>query len=725
MNRNNIRENKAGKEMELNQNQEKLKEYRKRAKELVAQMTLEEKVGQTLYQAPAIPRLGIKAYNWWNEALHGVARAGTATVFPQAIGMAATFDEDLLEQVGDAVSTEARAKFNMQQKADVTDIYKGLTFWAPNVNIFRDPRWGRGHETFGEDPYLTSRLGVRYVMGLQGHDEDYLKAAACAKHFAVHSGPESVRHEFNAEVSEQDLRETYLPAFKACVQEGKVEAVMGAYNRTNGAPCCGNSYLLQDILRKEWGFEGHVTSDCWAIKDFHEGHLVTSTPVESVSMAMNNGCDLNCGNLFHFLTQAVENGMVDEKRLDEAVENLFMARMKLGVLDKKEENPFDKIPYTVVDSEEMRKLNREVARRSVVLLKNENHILPLDKKKLHTIGVIGPNADSRKALVGNYEGTSSRYITVLEGIEDYVGENVRVLYSEGCHLYRDRTSNLAMEHDRDSEVRAVCEASDVVIAVVGLDATLEGEEGDTGNEYGSGDKPNLNLPGLQPDIIRIAKESGKPVIVVLLAGSAMALSWEDEHVDAILDGFYPGAQGGAAIAEILFGGANPEGKLPITFYQTTEELPEFTDYAMKGRTYRYMENEALYPFGYGLSYTTYAYGNLECVKPFDAQDGITLQVTVTNTGDREGTETLQVYVKAKREGTPNPQLKYVKKITLKPGESVTEEIHLSPEAFMLYDEKGNFTLEKGAYDIFVGGCQPDARSAALTGNAPQKLTVTY
>lgn len=711
--------------MELNQNQEKLKEYRKRAKELVAQMTLEEKVGQTLYQAPAIPRLGIKAYNWWNEALHGVARAGTATVFPQAIGMATTFDEDLLEQVGDAVSTEARAKFNMQQKADDTDIYKGLTFWAPNVNIFRDPRWGRGHETFGEDPYLTSRLGVRYVMGLQGHDEDYLKAAACAKHFAVHSGPESVRHEFNAEVSEQDLRETYLPAFKACVQEGKVEAVMGAYNRTNGAPCCGNSYLLQDILRKEWGFEGHVTSDCWAIKDFHEGHLVTSTPVESVSMAMNNGCDLNCGNLFHFLTQAVENGMVDEKRLNEAVENLFMARMKLGVLDKKEENPFDKIPYTVVDSEEMRKLNREVARRSVVLLKNENHILPLDKKKLHTIGVIGPNADSRKALVGNYEGTSSRYITVLEGIEDYVGENVRVLYSEGCHLYRDRTSNLAMEHDRDSEVRAVCEASDVVIAVVGLDATLEGEEGDTGNEYGSGDKPNLNLPGLQPDIIRIAKESGKPVIVVLLAGSAMALSWEDEHVDAILDGFYPGAQGGAAIAEILFGGANPEGKLPITFYQTTEELPEFTDYAMKGRTYRYMENEALYPFGYGLSYTTYAYGNLECVKPFDAQDGITLQVTVTNTGDREGTETLQVYVKAKREGTPNPQLKYVKKITLKPGESVTEEIHLSPEAFMLYDEKGNFTLEKGAYDIFVGGCQPDARSAALTGNAPQKLTVTY
>ena len=706
--------------MELNQNQEKLKEYRKRAKELVAQMTLEEKVGQTLYQAPAIPRLGIKAYNWWNEALHGVARAGTATVFPQAIGMAATFDEDLLEQVGDAVSTEARAKFNMQQKADDTDIYKGLTFWAPNVNIFRDPRWGRGHETFGEDPYLTSRLGVRYVMGLQGHDEDYLKAAACAKHFAVHSGPESVRHEFNAEVSEQDLRETYLPAFKACVQEGKVEAVMGAYNRTNGAPCCGNSYLLQDILRKEWGFEGHVTSDCWAIKDFHEGHLVTSTPVESVSMAMNNGCDLNCGNLFHFLTQAVENGMVDEKRLDEAVENLFMARMKLGVLDKKEENPFDKIPYTVVDSEEMRKLNREVARRSVVLLKNENHILPLDKKKLHTIGVIGPNADSRKALVGNYEGTSSRYITVLEGIEDYVGENVRVLYSEGCHLYRDRTSNLAMEHDRDSEVRAVCEASDVVIAVVGLDATLEGEEGDTGNEYGSGDKPNLNLPGLQPDIIRIAKESGKPVIVVLLAGSAMALSWEDEHVDAILDGFYPGAQGGAAIAEILFGGANPEGKLPITFYQTTEELPEFTDYAMKGRTYRYMENEALYPFGYGLSYTTFSYGDLQLDKTsVQGENGVlTASVQVTNTGKLEGEEVVQLYIgdPAASISRPMKELKNFQKISLKPGESRKVSFTITPEDLKFYNSALEYIWEPGLFNIYVGTNSRDVKSAQVTWN---------
>ncbi len=481
--------------MELVRNKEKTAEYRRRAQELVAQMTLEEKIMQTIYQSPAIERLGIKAYNWWNEALHGVARAGTATVFPQAVGMAAAFDEDLMEQVGDAVSTEARAKFAMQQEGDDKDIYKGLTFWAPNVNIFRDPRWGRGHETFGEDPYLTSRLGVRYIMGLQGHDENYLKSAACAKHFAVHSGPEDVRHSFDARVSEQDLRETYLPAFQACVQEAGVETVMGAYNRTNGEPCCGSGRLLKEILRQEWGFEGHVTSDCWAVKDFHEYHGVTATPVESVSLAMNNGCDLNCGTLFLYLKQAVEEGMVDEKRIDEAVVNLFTSRMKLGVFDEKGANPYDNIPYTVVDSPEMRRMNEQVAERCVVLLKNENQTLPLQKDKIRTIGVIGPNADNRRALVGNYEGTASRYVTVLEGIQDYVGDDVRVLYSEGCHLYKDRTSGLAQENDRASEVRGVCRESDVVIAVMGLDASLEGEEGDTGNEYGSGDKPNLDLPG--------------------------------------------------------------------------------------------------------------------------------------------------------------------------------------------------------------------------------------
>lgn len=701
--------------MELVHNKEKTAEYRRRAQELVAQMTLEEKVMQTVHQSPAIERLGIKAYNWWNEALHGVARAGTATVFPQAVGMAAAFDEDLMEQVGDAVSTEARAKFSMQQEGGDEDIYKGLTFWAPNVNIFRDPRWGRGHETFGEDPYLTSRLGVRYIMGLQGHDEKYLKTAACAKHFAVHSGPEAVRHSFDACVNEQDLRETYLPAFQACVQEAGVETVMGAYNRTNGEPCCGSGRLLQEILRKEWGFEGHVTSDCWAIRDFHEHHGVTATPVDSVSLAMNNGCDLNCGSLFLYLKQAVEEGLVDEKRLDEAVVNLFTSRMKLGVFDEKGENPYDQIPYTVVDSPEMRKLNEQVAERCVVLLRNKDHILPLQKDKIRTIGVIGPNADNRRALVGNYEGTASRYVTVLEGIQDYVGDEVRVLYSEGCHLYKDRTSGLAQENDRASEVRGVCRASDVVIAVMGLDASLEGEEGDTGNEYGSGDKPNLDLPGLQRDILKIAKESGKPVILVLLTGSAMAVAWEDEHLDAVVQGWYPGAQGGAAIARILFGDANPEGKLPVTFYRTAEELPAFEDYSMKGRTYRYMKQDALYPFGYGLSYTDYIYANAALVSDdIRGEKGVVLQAEVTNAGAMDGIETVQVYVGLEREDAPNPQLKKIVKVPLAAGETKKIEAVLPREAFMLYDENGKHVLNPGTYHIYMGGSQPDARSRELT-----------
>ena len=709
--------------MELNANKQKLKEYRERAKALVAQMTLEEKVAQTLHKSPAIERLGIKKYNWWNEALHGVARAGTATVFPQAIGMAASFDEDLLEEVGEAVSTEARAKFNMQQGSEDTDIYKGLTFWAPNVNIFRDPRWGRGHETFGEDPYLTSRLGVRYIKGLQGHDENYLKAAACAKHFAVHSGPEAVRHEFDAVVSKQDLRETYLPAFQACVQEAHVESVMGAYNRTNGVPCCGNHELLIDILRKEWGFEGHVTSDCGAIRDFHEWHGVTSTAQESAAMAMENGCDLNCGELFAYLTQAVKDGLVEESRIDEAVVNLFTARMKLGVFDKKEKNPFDSIPYTVVDSKEMRELNTKTAAESIVLLKNQNHTLPLDKHKIKTIGVIGPNADNRKALEGNYEGTASRYVTVLEGIQDYVGDEVRVLYSLGCHLYKDRTTNLAEANDRSSEVRGVCRESDVIVAVMGMDATLEGEQGDAGNEYGSGDKPNLKLPGIQHDILKIAKEYNKPVILVVLSGSAVALTWEQEHLDAVVQGWYPGAQGGKAIAMMLFGETNPQGKLPITFYKTTEELPDFEDYSMKGRTYRYMTQEALYPFGYGLSYTEFSYTNAAFAKTPDVKEGVEINVSIKNTGVLDGTETVQAYVKAKKEGAPNAQLKGIKKVFLKAGEEKTVSIYLPAQSFKLFDENGIAQYVAQGYEISIGGSQPDKRSCELMGKKPLILTI--
>ncbi len=701
--------------MELVRNEAKNEEYRERARKLVAQMTLEEKAFQTVNGAAEIKRLGVKAYNWWNEALHGVARAGVATVFPQAISLAATFDEDFIEKVADAISTEGRAKFNMQQEYDDTDIYKGLTFWSPNVNIFRDPRWGRGHETFGEDPYLSSRLGVRFVEGLQGHDENYMKAAACAKHFAVHSGPEDLRHSFNAVVSKQDMYETYLPAFKACVKEGKVEAVMGAYNRTNGAPCCGSQTLLQDILRKEWGFKGHVVSDCWAIKDFHEGHGVTSGPLESVAMAVNNGCDLNCGELFLYVAEAVKQGMVSEERLDEALVNLFTARMKLGVFDGKGSTPFDDIPYTAVDSKEMKALNLEAAEKCITLLKNEDHLLPLDKSKIKTIGIIGPNADNRKALVGNYEGTASRYYTISEGIQDYVGDEVRVLVSEGCHLYKDSISNLSKGRDRISEVKGVCAASDVVVLCLGLDSGLEGEEGDEGNQYASGDKPNLNLPGKQQEVLEAAYESGKPVVLVLLSGSALAVNWADEHIPAIIQGWYPGAQGGKAIARVIFGDKNPEGRLPVTFYRSTEELPEFTDYNMKGRTYRYMQNEALYPFGYGLSYTSFTYSGLKASADVISEDGITVSAVLTNDGQREGVETVEVYVKADREGTPNAQLKGIRKVALKPGESREVSVKLPLEAFGLYDEQAVNRVLTGDYVVYMGGSQPDGRSERLTG----------
>lgn len=709
--------------MEIAKNEQKVKEYRDRAEKLVAQMTLEEKVEQTLNWAPAIERLGIKAYNWWNEALHGVARAGVATVFPQSIGLAATFDEDFIEEVADAISTEGRAKFNMQQASDDTDIYKGLTFWSPNVNIFRDPRWGRGHETFGEDPYLTSRLGVRFIEGLQGHDETYLKAAACAKHFAVHSGPEDIRHSFDAVADKQDMYETYLPAFKACVQEAGVEAVMGAYNRTNGEPCCGSKTLLKDILRDEWGFKGHVVSDCWAIKDFHEGHHVTDTPVESVSMAMNNGCDLNCGNLFHYLKQAVEEGMVKESRLDEALVNLFTTRMKLGVFDEKGKNPFDEIPYSVVDSKPMQELNRKAAEKCVVLLKNEGNLLPLDKKAIKTVGVIGPNANNRRALVGNYEGTASRYWTVLEGIQEYLGEDVRVMVSEGCHLCHPKTQNLGIENDRISEVKGVCAESDVVIACMGLDSGLEGEEGDEGNEFASGDKPNLNLPGLQEEILEAIYASGKPVILILLSGSALAVNWADEHIPAIIQGWYPGAQGGRAIADILFGEKNPEGKLPVTFYRSTDDLPAFTDYSMKGRTYRYMTGEPLYPFGYGLSYTEFDYSDAAVSDTKVGEDGITVTATVTNKGKMAGGETVQVYVKVCREGTPNAQLKGIRKLHLAAGESAQVSVHLPREAFGLFDEEGILQITPGEVKVFIGGQAPDARSEKLTGKKVTEFTL--
>lgn len=727
--------------MELTQNKEKNEAYKKRAAELVSRMTLEAKIQQMVFRAPAIPELHIKAYTWWNEALHGVARAGTATVFPQAIGLAATFDEDLMETVADAIATEARAKFNVQQQYEDTDAYKGLTFWAPNVNIFRDPRWGRGHETYGEDPYLTARMGVRFIQGLQGHDENYLKTAACAKHFAVHSGPENMRHYFDARVSKKDLRETYLPAFQACVQEAKVEAVMGAYNRTNGEPCCGSKTLLQDILRDEWGFDGHVVSDCWAIRDFHEHHKVTETPTESAALAVNHGCDLNCGEMFYYLLNAVKEGKVTEDTIDQAVTRLFTTRMRLGLLDEREEIPFSDISYLEVDSPKMRKLNQEVAAQGLVLLRNEAHTLPLQLDRLRTIGVVGPNANNRRALVGNYEGTASRYVTVLEGIQDYVGEKARVIYSEACHLYREKCGDVTKENDRISELRAVIDQSDVVIACLGLDSGLEGEEGDQGNAYASGDKQNLSLPGKQTDILRILAECKKPVILLLLSGSALILENLEEQFPAIMQCFYPGAEGGYAIAQTLFGERSPEGKLPVTFYRSIEELPEFTDYSMKNRTYRYMKKEALYPFGYGLSYADM---HLALTQGSNAarhisrselvQNGLEIACVLENRSAFDAGETIQVYVhaetlggeaatKIKQEELPNAQLKALKKLHLKAGEMKNVSMTLGADAFRLCDENGEFGLYPGIYTVSVGFHQPDQRSFALTRQENQVLTV--
>lgn len=749
-------------------------EARKKAEALVADMTLEEKAEQLKYGAPALKRLGIPAYNWWNEGLHGVARAGQATVFPQAIGMGATFDADLVKEMADVIATEGRAKYNAYSGKEDRDIYKGLTFWSPNVNIFRDPRWGRGHETYGEDPYLTSRLGVAFVEGLQG-DGETLKAAACAKHFAVHSGPEAVRHEFDAEATPKDMEETYLPAFQALVQEAGVEAVMGAYNRTNGEPCCG-SPKLQKILREDWGFEGHFVSDCWAIRDFHEHHMVTKNARESAALAINNGCDLNCGNTYLHILGAVQDGLVSEETITEAAVRLFTTRFLLGLFDESE---YDAIPYTEVELPAHLALAEKAAQESFVLLKN-NGILPLEKSKIKTIGVIGPNANSRAALVGNYHGTASRYVTILEGLQDYLGEDVRVLTSTGCELFRDRTENLAFPADRLSEAKIVADNSDVVVLCVGLDETLEGEEGDTGNSYASGDKIDLQLPQVQRDLMEAVKETGKPVVLCLMAGSDIDLSYASEHFDAVLQLWYPGAQGGKAAAKVLFGEVSPSGKLPVTFYESLNELPEFTDYRMAGRTYRYMKGKAQYPFGYGLTYGDvcvtgaviagcedaekestgkavedrnmgtgnaeigYA-GNEEGVtdnkkksikaagqpeqteaacesgskssdRGFDPQ-ALTVLADICNAGTHATDEVLQVYVKNHDCADPDkhPELCAFARIHLDAGEKKQIRIPVGHRALTVVGEDGIRRDDGKSYTFYVGCSQPDARSEELTG----------
>lgn len=695
-----------------------------KATELVDQMTVEEMASQLRFDAPAIERLGIPEYNWWNEGLHGVARAGTATMFPQAIGLGATFDEELLKKIGGVISTEARAKYNEASAQGDRDIYKGLTMWSPNVNLFRDPRWGRGQETYGEDPYLIGRLGVAFIQGLQG-DGEYLRAAACAKHFAVHSGPEEMRHYFNAEVTLKDLWETYLPAFEACVKEAKVESVMGAYNRTNGEPCCANHYLMEEVLRGKWGFEGHYVSDCWAIKDFHDHHKVTASPVESVQLALEKGCDLNCGCTYQHILEAYEGGKISVEYIRQSAIRLFTTRYLLGMFDQ---TKYDQIPYEVVGCKEHLALASKAAKESVVLLKNDG-ILPLQKEQLKTIGVIGPNANSRKALVGNYHGTASRYTTVLEGIQDYVEDDVRVLYAQGCHLFLDREESLAKADDRLAEARTVAKHSDLVVLCLGLDESLEGEEGDTGNAYASGDKKDLMLPESQIRLLNVIAETKVPFIVCMMSGSAVDLNFAEEHANAILQTWYPGAGGGKDIAEILFGAVSPSGKLPVTFYRDLGEMPEFTDYSMDGRTYRFLKKEPLYPFGYGLTY-----GN-NIVTDIRAENDVNYDtcskadtkvfVTVRNDGAVATEDVLQIYVHVKgtENEVPNPKLVRFKRIQLEPGVEQTVEMTIPVKAFSTVNEQGEYVFDGNGACIYAGFGQPDARTRKLTGQECKCLNI--
>jgi len=684
------------------------KDAEKKARDLVEKMTLREKASQLRFDSPAIERLGIPAYNWWNEALHGVARGGTATSFPQAIGLAATFDETLVEELGDTAATEGRAKYNQFSSRGDYDIYHGLSFWSPNINIFRDPRWGRGHETYGEDPCLTSHLGQAFVRGLQGRGE-VLKTAACAKHFAVHSGPEALRHQFNAIASEKDMEETYLPAFEDLVKLAHVESVMGAYNRTNGEPCCASPRLMEK-LRGEWGFEGHFVSDCWAIRDFHEGHHVTKTSAESAALALKTGCDLNCGNSYQCLMSAYDQDLITEEEITQAAVRLFTTRYLLGILGE-ETSEYDRIPYSAVECDAHLKLAHQASLESCVLLKN-NGLLPLRAEGV--IGVIGPNANSRSALIGNYYGTSSRYISVLEGIQDRVGDGARVLYSEGCHLFKDRVEPLAQSNDRLAEAVTVAENSDVVVLVLGYDERLEGEESDEGNAVGSGDKNDLLLPESQRILLDTVLCVGKPTVVILMAGSSVDVSAAQEKADAILLTWYPGARGGKAVAELLFGDASPSGKLPVTFYrnEALQEMPDFTDYSMANRTYRYYSGTPLYPFGFGLSYADIS---LEAL----SADRSSAEVTVENHSSFPADEAIQLYIKDRLspDAPLHPVLCGFSRVSLAPGERRTVRISVDPRAFTNVTSDGVRVPGSGEWTLYAGFGQPDSLTEKLTGKA--------
>jgi beta-glucosidase len=688
--------------------------FEKRAADLVSRMTLEEKLTQLLHDSPAVERLGIPAYGWWNECLHGVARNGKSTVFPQSIGLAAAFDEELVYGIAQAVSDEARAKYHViVRDRGSTGKYEGLTFWSPNVNIFRDPRWGRGQETYGEDPFLTSRLGTAFVRGLQGDDPRYLKAAACAKHYAVHSGPEKDRHRFDAEVSVKDLHETYLPAFKALV-EADVEAVMGAYNRVNGEPCCAHRLLLEEILRGEWGFTGHVVSDCWAILDFHTGHGVTSGPEESAALALSRGCDLNCGCTYELLTlrNAIERGLVTEDTIDRSLVRLFTTRFKLGMFDPDEKVPYASIDPAVIRRPEHTALARKAAEESIVLLKN-NGILPLNPNRGRYY-VTGPFAADASVLLGTYAGIPERFVTPLEGIVAAAGPGVRVEYKKGC---------MPSHPNRNPLQWAVggVKGMDAVIAVMGYSADMEGEEGDAIDSPELGDREDIMLPPHQAEFLKRLCATGVPVILVLCGGSPIALGGLENEVAAIIMAWYSGEQGGTAIGEVIFGAVNPSGKLPVTFPVSVDQLPPYGEYAMDGRTYRFLHGAPLFPFGFGLSYAAFTYHGLtletDTVAPGES---LTCEVTLENTGSVAGEEVVQLYLTDLEASVrvPAASLCGFRRVRLEPGESKTVRFMIAPEMMELVTETGERKIEPGRFRVTAGGSSPCARSRELGAPAP-------
>ena len=682
-----------------------------RVKDLLNRMTLEEKASQMNNATPAIDRLKIPAYDWWNEALHGVARAGLATSFPQPIGLAATFNTDGIFTMGTMVSDEARAKHHQFIKEGNRSIYTGLTFYSPNVNIFRDPRWGRGHETFGEDPYLTGKLGVAFVKSMQGDDPKYFKTITTAKHFAVHSGPEPERHVFDAKPSKRDLWETYLPAFKTLTQEGHVYSFMCAYNRLYGKPCCSDAFLLNDILRKKWGFKGFIATDCGAVYDFYMFHKTAKDSIEGVAQAIRAGADNQCYGYAQAVIPAIKQGLLKESELDPAVARLLRAKFKLGVFDSEEENLYAKIPYAVVNSEKHQAQALQMARESIVLLKNKNNALPL-KANIKNLAVIGPNANDAEVLLGNYNGDPAHIVTPLEGIQKAFTQT-NVMYAKGCNVIDMLTYNPEADY---AEALKIAAKAEVIVFVGGISPRLEGEDLKVKVPgFLGGDKTDLNLPEVQTNLLKELKKLGKPMVLVLLNGSALAINWEEENLDAIVETWYGGEKGGEALADVLMGKYNPAGRLPITFYKTIDDIPAFDDYSMKGKTYRYVIKPVLYPFGYGLSYTTFVYSRLKLSSQIlNSKSTLKIDLTLKNTGNYDGDEVVQLYIKHDGIDMPIKELKGFKRVHLKKGTEQMLSFNLKASDIQHYDSKlDDLGIIPGKIQLFVGSSSADAK---LVGN---------